>query len=408
MTRRPGMSLTEVLVALFILTIGVIGILTMFPLGAAQMARAVRDDRSALAAANADSFMRWYWQNFVVPQQNPPLTQVQDTFFQPPNGPTQFAGGLFDNPALLAQAPFNVTTVAWPPQLVQFNMNQPNQINYNPGLMSYPVVVDPMGWQARHYTFGDSTQFTSIPRCSLAMIGGQPNVIGGQPNPFIPPIASSPILQQLFAFRCCSLTDSLGYYDNGYPNEDLEMRYNWLYVLQRPQFVNEVTDWGINGVINGIAGPQNNTNQTGIYQNANRNLYTANMTVVVFDRRSLGYPPPTVPGFEVVLPASFTSGLTSVTLTMNSADQASDLKPGSWVMDATINPNAVPFPIRQAVFYRVVSVTQVPGTANVNLELQTPVSPPTGYPPLGFQWNGTLVALKGVSGVFIRPQLSWN
>jgi Tfp pilus assembly protein PilV len=51
------MSLTEVLVALFILTIGVIGILTMFPLGAAQMARAVRDDRSALAAENVRSIL---------------------------------------------------------------------------------------------------------------------------------------------------------------------------------------------------------------------------------------------------------------------------------------------------------------------------------------------------------------
>ena len=38
MTRRRGMSLIEVLVALFIMGLGVIAILTMFPLGAYQMA----------------------------------------------------------------------------------------------------------------------------------------------------------------------------------------------------------------------------------------------------------------------------------------------------------------------------------------------------------------------------------
>jgi len=393
MTRRPGMSLTEVLVALFILTIGVIGILTMFPLGAAQMARAVRDDRSALAAENADAFMRWYWKSYVVPdplglQTNP--TGTTDAFFLPPaSGNPPYLGGLFDNPALLAGPQYKAVQFASLPPLAQVNATQ---VNYTPGLLSYPVIVDPMGLLARpNYYFGDSPNFSMIPRCSLAIV---------------PTISANPNLQAMFAYRSCSLTDSLGYYDNGYPTNDLEMRYNWFWVLQRPQFINEVSPIvGVNGVVN--SNVPNQQVSIGYAPNMNLNLYTANMTVVVFDRRTLLYPPSNVPGFEVVFTASFTSGLTNVTLNLTAADQALDLKPGSWVMDATINPNAVPFPIRQAQFYRVVSITQINAT-QVNLELQSPVSPPTGYSPLGFTWTGTLVALKGVSGVFVRPQLTWN
>src|SRR4051794_36160600 len=66
MTRRAGMTMTEVLVALFIMALGVIAILTMFPLGMLNMASALRDDRSAQCAAAADGTMRSYWKAYVV------------------------------------------------------------------------------------------------------------------------------------------------------------------------------------------------------------------------------------------------------------------------------------------------------------------------------------------------------
>jgi hypothetical protein len=50
---RPGISLLEVLTAIFIMGIGMLALLTLFPLGALSMARAVRDDRAASIAANA-------------------------------------------------------------------------------------------------------------------------------------------------------------------------------------------------------------------------------------------------------------------------------------------------------------------------------------------------------------------
>jgi hypothetical protein len=54
-SRRPGISLLEVLTAIFIMGIGMLALLTLFPLGALSMARAIRDDRAAAIAANAAS-----------------------------------------------------------------------------------------------------------------------------------------------------------------------------------------------------------------------------------------------------------------------------------------------------------------------------------------------------------------
>src|SRR5262245_33847030 len=54
-TRRPGFSLLEVLTAIFIMGIGMLALLTLFPIGALSMARGVRDDRAATMAANAAS-----------------------------------------------------------------------------------------------------------------------------------------------------------------------------------------------------------------------------------------------------------------------------------------------------------------------------------------------------------------
>ena len=50
---RRGITLIEVLAAIFIMGIGMLALFTLFPLGALSMARAIRDDRAAIIAANA-------------------------------------------------------------------------------------------------------------------------------------------------------------------------------------------------------------------------------------------------------------------------------------------------------------------------------------------------------------------
>lgn len=64
--RRAGLSLMEALVALFIMAIGMISLLTLFPLGAIQMGRALRDDRCAQCAWQGDGVVRTWWQLEVV------------------------------------------------------------------------------------------------------------------------------------------------------------------------------------------------------------------------------------------------------------------------------------------------------------------------------------------------------
>jgi len=55
MTGRSGTTLIEVLVAIFVMGIGLIALLVLFPLGALRMAQAIQDEYCARAAANADA-----------------------------------------------------------------------------------------------------------------------------------------------------------------------------------------------------------------------------------------------------------------------------------------------------------------------------------------------------------------
>jgi Tfp pilus assembly protein PilV len=55
--RRPdsGVTLVEVLVAILVQGVGLLALLTLFPLGVLEMAQAVKDDRTAAVAANAEA-----------------------------------------------------------------------------------------------------------------------------------------------------------------------------------------------------------------------------------------------------------------------------------------------------------------------------------------------------------------
>src|SRR5438045_2475931 len=52
-SQRPGITLLEVLTAIFIMGIGMLAVLTLFPAGALSMAKAIRDDRAATIAGNS-------------------------------------------------------------------------------------------------------------------------------------------------------------------------------------------------------------------------------------------------------------------------------------------------------------------------------------------------------------------
>src|SRR5947209_4233081 len=124
MNRRPATTLIEVLVAIFIMGIGMLALLTLFPLGALSMAQAIRDDRIASAAAQAGALAdAWNIRN---------NSAVRTAFASPPAGP----------PAGVQPDPFG------------------------PG---YPVYVDPVYVALGQTTLGASTTLNTpgMTRCSL-------------------------------------------------------------------------------------------------------------------------------------------------------------------------------------------------------------------------------------------------
>jgi hypothetical protein len=318
---RPGLSLVEVLVAIFIMGIGCVAILTLFPLGALNMAQALKDDRTAQAASQADAYMRWYWKAYLVE------TSTDTTLASKLDDADGPAAG---NPPAAAGEP------------------------------SYPVFVDPMGYYARGGSPNQSINGTLIPRVTLSLLGTQSN-------------------PSLAALRTCSLLDGYTFDARaaGQPiNQDTtlvdrEYRYNWAWVLQRPN-------------------------------NSDRN--TAMMTVVVFDKRAHMYVPPNA---ERTFNPAPNGAAVGSSLIQFPAGTNTGLIKGGWIMDATsLGP---PASVRNCHFYRVVSVTDNPGNGTVDVELQTPLKPdtqPVGA-PVGFpgQWR-TFVALAGVSEVFERPTIN--
>jgi len=373
MTRRAGMSLTEVLVALFIMALGTIAILTMFPLGAIQMGQALRDDRTAQAATQADSFMRMYWQaNVCEPLQGVPTGAMPDSnlfqAFTDPSTAAVNAGGT-------AQKQQFLLAVTAP----------------GPGVVSpsYPVVVDPMGAVAR---LGSANQ--------LWVFGRNQNPLGtsgtNQVRMNLATITNAPNAPKTLAFRTCSLLDGLGYNTFGLSDApgtqlsppppipstvDRETRYNWLWVLQQPD-LNSST--------------------------------SANMVVVVFDKRTHLFAPPTAEQLftPVAVPGS-NAGLVGSTQVSFTQGSAPPVQKGDWLMDVTVThmdcganvyipnnpppipslpppPAPAPFPpfalqqpvplVRNGNFYRVISITDNPITGTTDIEFQTPLKPESMTP----------------------------
>jgi hypothetical protein len=322
MKRRAGTSLVEVLVTIGILGIGLTSVIALFPMAAITLSGALRDDRTATCAGTADGFIRDIHQrNVVEPPTLVPPQPILEPYFWAMDGNTGNAAT-----ALPAPGP-----------------NEP----------SYPVFIDPMGVAARGTSapVGDGG-FTKIPRVTLLTIASQP--AANQPN---------------LALRLCSQMDGLSYSDDGIVQTGAnmrELRYNWLWVVQRP---------------------------------VNRDRNTATLKIVVFDKRVHLYAPP---GQEAVYPNTiFTPGTTAVIVSA-----AADVRKGSWVMDGTITPASVSFgsgsAIRHANFYRVLSVTDL-GNGTYALELHTPITRVDGQ--FG-AYTGNLVVMPAVADVYERPMLT--
>ncbi len=310
--RRPGTSLMEVLVGFGILGIGVASVISLYPFAALTASKALTDDRTTTCALTADGQLRDLHKRNVVEvgeASNEPYYSRLDTG----------AGG-----ARL----------------------QPDDTG-----PSYPVFIDPIGFAAGQ-TGPVGTNIpnipTGIPRVNLSTVTG----------------SGDPVRH---ALRFCSQLDGLGYNEDGAVvagPEMRELRYNWLWVVQRP---------------------------------VNRDRFNLRMQVVVFNQRIHQYRPSMT---ETVFPnVTFTVGQTFIT----GVPATAELRKGSWIMDAGDpggGPTAARPQRRHAEFYRVVSIAD-----NGAIEVHRPVRSPHGL-PLNTQYAANLVVTPGVVDVYERPVLT--
>jgi Tfp pilus assembly protein PilV len=310
MTSRPGITLTEVLVAIFVMALGMLSLLALFPLGALTMAQAIKDSRSAHAAANATAIANALKIRFD--------SRVTPSFTNSPGGTL---------PNLATNAPANYIGP------------------------SYPVVVDT-------YTAASGTS-SSLPDASTGVTPGLPRVTITSPSN-----ASNGLTTAAEVLRWFSLLDDITFTDVGMPdlnnggNVTRDNRYSWFYVLRRP-----------------------------LYSNAS----VVDVTVVVCSGRPLN----SIVGEHAWSGVSFDPTSNSVTLSYTG--DKPPIRPGSWIMDATLS-TAANNPEPYGFFYRVVGVADT-GAGTMTLELQTNPRPytttasPTAH-------TGTLVFMENVVEVF--------
>ncbi len=339
-TRRPGTSLLEVLVGLGIMAVGAISAFVLFPLSAINVSRAMVDDRATTCAITADGQARDFHRRNVVEREAMGLPASEAYHFA------------MDNPAVGG-------VTAMPP----LSPNDPNP--------SYPVFTDPMGIAARGVvpvgTFATRVGTTFVPRVDLAVTTGNKSL----------------------ALRFCSQLDGLTFDEGGkVPGgfDMRELRYNWLWVFQRP---------------------------------SNRDRYTVRQQIVIHDKRQhLFAPPGSEAGYDNVL---FVPGETSISNVPAIAIDAG-LRRGSWVMDATVTDGSATDtpegdgnrrPKRHAEFYRVLSVTENTSTnpSTYVLEVHKEITRPDGLLARTaganpYAYTGTLVFFPAVVEVFERPVLT--
>lgn len=191
--RHKGLTLTEALVAMFVAAIGLIALMTLFPLGALQMGQALKDERTSQTAMQADGMTRILWSALVAnPSGDANLWNAFDTGDGTPA-----------------------------PALNTF----PRRVE-----PSYPVFVDPLG----HYSVA------GVNRTRVAGLANLPRRTTVHP---VMPLGTN------FArcFRTCSLLDDLTYNADGVATltdpttgtilgtpVERQGKYNWLAVVQRP------------------------------------------------------------------------------------------------------------------------------------------------------------------------------
>jgi hypothetical protein len=301
MPRRPAATLMEILVSIFLMGIGLLAILALFPLGAFRMAQAIQQDRAGHLAHNGFAVA----QTFDV-RNDPNVTALVIT----PTGLVDAFG---------------------------------NQITAHPDYPGFPVFVDPVG--AKTY------------------VGAAANLVGGRPGITRSDVAALQGDPRAY-LRWFTLTDDLQFDNTGVPTLPVQREgaLSFALMFRRPR----------SSVANVVE-----------------------MSVVVFARRPLS-PGNDFSSYESPYPATFAPASNQVVLNSNGLAKPA-LRPGSWILDGTVNTPIAgqPFGYANGYFYRVVSVTEDPNNSDLlQVEVATPLR--GNWPNVGGVLTGTVIVMDNV------------
>jgi hypothetical protein len=440
MNRRNAVTLTEVLIAIFVLSIGLMALLSLFPLGAAQMAQALKDQRTAETAAIAGPSARIAWKEacrslpnspgnpqFTDPNGQPASVQRGFYAMDDPNLNNTFGGPT--GPYVLPPSVVSKTKVFRPlPDMISLVNGIPGSASI---VSSYPVFVDPIGWEANaRMSATNRTLWVGYPLVGnpptpiyqTVLVGGVPKKLFGaiprrplyvrnpDPNPAAAPwvalgatdpnnvlLRSTQRLLSRF-----SLLDDMGFNVDGTPDRDgnpntylhdnkdkgsplyegaatiqREGRYTWSYMFRRPS------------------------------NNDPKNRGNVEMTVVVYSGRSVDVPSPEEQYVATAPTAATALGRYQLVINMNDPQHLTPVrkpKPavrrGSWILDATIfNDNGMPQP--QGYFYRVTNVDDSDPT-QIKFDVQQDLSVNSSA------LNRVIVVMENVVEVFPKGIVTAN
>jgi prepilin-type N-terminal cleavage/methylation domain-containing protein len=340
MKRRRGITLIEVLVAIFIMSIGLLALLTLFPLGALRMSAALQDDRTgASASAGANGCDAFNLRN-------------DPSFYNPATGTNWFL------------TPPPSPPPSGPPLP---NFFPPAAVNGG----GYPVYVDPYGVNNGSGAVGGPLSYKTTP---TQLTPGIPRVSPlGIPPPYLiinpgPPqtISSN---ASLIAARYFTLPDDITFANDAIPdlttgNIQKGGRYTWAYLLHRSQ-------------------PGSPTS-------------FVDLTIVVYAGRATQ-----VPGGEFTYAALGATNDTSVTVT-HLPNQPPSIRRGTWVLDTSFNPttNSVNGDFYRVVSVTTINANSVNLELQTPLAKAVTQPPPNGpAQPIGMT---SLTVLDNVADVFSR------
>jgi hypothetical protein len=318
--RRPGITLLEVLSAIFITGIGLLSLLTLFPLGALKMLEAINDDSTARAGGNAKATAN--------------AVEMRLDF--------------------LAQQAMMGQTMLSPINLTSSPMRP------SPDGPGWPILVDPIGVLGNA---GRNDPVTGVPWSQWVagdpLVAMVPRVQGNWLRPANPVLG----LQTADFLRWCTLLDDLNFNSDG------------AYMGQ----TQDPPSW-----VGGIGTVQRNLRYSYAWfmrmpRSGSPNV--VDLSALVFAGRSIDF---VGFGTQetVIANATFVPTYNQVILPPLNG-QPVDLRRGQWILDAsnaiTPIPNTPPAPQQWSLlsshgfFYRIVSVSDPDAGGNVTVEVQTPL-----------------------------------